>query len=237
MPFLRDIKLNVSVEAALRRLGKREEVKLKTELRVILDELLNSLDDMHLLEPAVVYEFQKINQIVNDGIVLKNGLALNGSLLNSIFKSAKELVAIVCTIGPRLEERVRDFVAHKDPLRGLLLDGIGSAGVDLLVRKACDVINREVSCRGYQASSRISPGISGFPISEQRKVFRLADGEQIGVRLTPSLLMIPRKSLSTVIGIGADMPIWTELERCNRCNLNKSCLYREYLAPRNKNNA
>jgi hypothetical protein len=224
------------MEAALRRLGKGESLRLKPEMRMILDELLESLDDLHLLEPAIVYEFHIITTISYDGVVLENGIVLNGSLLNSILKSAKELAVVVCTIGSHLEERVTYFSAQKDPLRALLLDGIGSAAIDSLVQKACDVIRHEASSLGYQASSRISPGIPGFPISQQWKVFQLVPGEQIGVHLTSSLLMIPRKSVSTIIGIGPDMPTWTEVERCNRCKLNKNCLYRVYLVPQGESN-
>jgi hypothetical protein len=236
VPLIRDIVLNIPMEAVLRRLGKRENLGLKPEMKMILNELLDSLDNLHLLEPAIVYEFHIITTISFGGVVLENGIVLNGSLFNSILKSAKKLAAVVCTIGPRLEERVTYFSAQKDPLRALLLDGIGSAAVDSLVQKACDVIRHEASSLGYQASSRISPGIPGLPISEQWKVFRLVPGEQIGVHLSSSLLMIPRKSVSTLIGIGPDMPTWTEVERCNWCNLNKDCLYRVYFAPQGKKN-
>ena len=129
MPFIRDIALNIPTEAVLRRLGKGENLSLKPEMRMILDELLDDLNDLHLLEPAIVYEFQIITTISHDGVVLENGVVLNGSLLSSILKSAKELAAVVCTIGPRLEEKVTYFSAQKDPLRALLLDGIGDGRV------------------------------------------------------------------------------------------------------------
>ena len=236
MSLIRDVELNIPMEAVLRRLGRGEGFSPKPEMRVILDELIGSLGDLHLLEPAIVHEFHMISRVSYKGVVLENGIVLNGSLFNSILKSAREIAAVVCTIGHRLEERVAYFSAEKDPLRALLLDGIGSAAIDSLVQKVCDVMSHEASSLGYQASSRISPGIPGFPISEQRKVFQLVPGEQIGVHLSSSLLMIPRKSVSTIIGLGPDMPTWTEAERCNRCNLNKSCLYRIHLAYQGKSN-
>lgn len=236
MPLIRDIVLNIRMEAVLRRLGRGESSSLKPEMRVVLNELLDSLGDLHLLKPAIVYEFHIISRLSHEGVVLENGIMLNGSVFNSILKYAREIATIICTIGPRLEERIAYFSAQKDPLRALLLDGIGSAAVDSLVQKVCDVMSREASSLGYQASSRISPGIPGLPISEQLKIFKLVPGEQVGVHLSSSLLMIPRKSLSMIIGIGPDMPTWTEAERCSRCNLNKSCLYTAHLVPQGKNN-
>jgi len=231
VPLIRDIALNISMEAVLRRLGKGGNLRLKPEMGKILDELLDNLDDLHLLEPAIVYEIHIITKLSHSGVALEKGIVLNGSSLNPTLKSAKQLAAVVCSIGPRLEDRVTYLSAQKDLLRALLLDAIGSAAVDSLVQKACDVIRHEASSLGYQAGSRISPGNPGLPISEQSNVFRLVPGEQIGVRLNSSLLMIPRKSVSTIIGIGPDMTTWTEVERCDRCNLNKSCLYRVHPAP------
>jgi hypothetical protein len=47
-------------------------------------------------------------------------------------------------------------------LRGMLLDGIGSAAVDSLTEEACKLIADEASSRGYEASSPISPGDARF---------------------------------------------------------------------------
>jgi hypothetical protein len=66
----------------------------------------------------------------------------------------------------------------------------------------------------------------GFPISEQWRLFELVPAEEIGVSLTPYGIMIPRKSISMVIGIGLQMTIWTQAEVCARCNLKETCLYR-----------
>ena len=111
-------------------------------------------------------------------------------------------------------------------MQALILDGIGSAAVDSLAQEACHFINREASSHGHQASSPISPGMPGLPISEQWQLFQLVPAEQIGVHLTSSAMMVPRKSVSMIIGIGPDMPTWTQAEVCNRCGINKTCHYR-----------
>ncbi len=55
------------------------------------------------------------------------------------------------------------------------------------------------------ASSPLSPGMPGFAILEQWQVFQLVSAEEIGVSLTSSGIMVPRKSVSMVIGIGPQM--------------------------------
>jgi hypothetical protein len=108
----------------------------------------------------------------------------------------------------------------------MILDGIGSAAVDSLVREVLRRIGNEVSSRGYEISSPVNPGMPGFPLTEQWNLLRLVNADEIGVRLTASGVLIPRKSTSMVIGIGPQMTKWTRAEVCARCSLRETCHYR-----------
>jgi len=214
------------MDQVLRRQDIGARSKLRPELMHVLHELLATIEDLHLLEPTIAYEFHSINEVFHDGLPLKGSESIGGSLLSSVLPSAKELAVLVCTIGPHLEEKVACYSSRNELLQALMLDGIGSAAVDLLGQEACHFISNEASSHGHQASSPISPGMPGLPISEQRKLFQLVPAEQIGVHLTSSAMMVPRKSVSMIIGIGPDMPTWMQDEVCNRCRINKTCLYR-----------
>lgn len=226
MPVIRDIPLSLEINDVLRRQGIREHSRLRDETKTLIQELVASAENNGLLEPAVAYEIHGIANIDHDRLYLEGGLALNGSLFYSVLSSARELAIAVCTIGPRLEQKVTDYFDKKEPLRGLLLDGIGSAAVDSLIQEACKLIGQQASTRGYQAGSPLSPGMHGFPLTEQWQVFRLVPAEQIGVTLTESGVMVPRKSVSIVIGFGPQMKTWTKAQVCAHCNLRKTCCYR-----------
>ncbi len=226
MPVIRDSSLSLETSEVLRREGVREHYRLRGEIAASLHELLASVKNGHLLKPAIAYEFYPITGVRHDQLSLGGSAALRGSLLTSVLAEAKELTAVVCTIGPELEEKATDYFAKNEPLLGLLLDGIGSAAVDSLTQEVCRFTTHEASSRGYQASSPISPGMPGFPISEQWQVLELVPAAEIGVSLTPSGIMVPRKSASMVIGIGLQMMTWTQAEVCAHCNLKKTCLYR-----------
>ncbi len=66
------------------------------------------------------------------------------------------------------------------------------------------------------------------PTSDKRREEepQLVPAERIGVSLTLSGLMVPEKSVSTVIGMGPQMPSWTQAEYCDRCSLTANCHYR-----------
>lgn len=212
MPILHSVPLGLSIEQLLRRQGIGEHLDVRPEVIILLHELLDSVDELHLLEPAIAYELRLIIEMRHDRLCLGDGTVLRGSLFPSLLISAGELAIVVSTIGPRLEEKVADYFSRNEPLPGLLLDGIGSAAVDSLGQEACQLIKQEAAFRGYEASSPLSPGMPGWPISEQWPLFGLVPAEQIKVRLTALAMMIPRKSLSMVIGMGQDMPTWTQAE-------------------------
>ncbi|GAI28657.1 unnamed protein product, partial [marine sediment metagenome] len=218
--------LSLEANQVLRREGIKKYSGLRPEIKTLIRELLASMENDHILEPAVAYETYSITAVKRSELWLGVKAALHGQLLPSVLAEAKELAAMVCTIGPKLEERVADCFGKNEPLRGLLLDGIGSAAVDTLSQEVCKFMAGEASSRGYQVSSPINPGMPGFPITEQRQMLKLVPAEEIGVSLTSSGVMVPRKSTSMVIGLGPQMTTWTQAEVCARCNLEKTCPYR-----------
>jgi hypothetical protein len=226
MPLVRDIRLTLELGEVLRRQGIREYSRLKSDMKDLIQELLVIVNNGQLLEPAIAYQTYQIKEVGHDQLLLENDVVLHGSVLSSVLAESRELAVVVCTIGPGLEKQVAGYFNNDEALRGLLLDGIGSAAVDSLGFEVCSIIGNEASLRGYQASSPLSPGGPRFPLSEQWQLFKLAPADQIGVSLTSSGVMVPRKSVSMVIGMGSDMKTWTKAESCARCNLRNTCHYR-----------
>ncbi|MFO7773926.1 MAG: hypothetical protein R6V59_08370 [Dehalococcoidia bacterium] len=226
MPLIRDVPLGLKIGEVLRRQGFRRNSKIRPEIKTLIGELLAGVSNAQLLESAVAYEIYTMAEISRRQLSPKGDTAVGGSLLPSLFPAAEELALAVCTIGPGLEERAADYFKQGEPLRGILLDGIGSAAVDSLTEEACKLIADEASSRGYEAGSPISPGMPGLPITEQWQLFEMVPAQEIGVSLTAGGIMVPRKSVSMAVGIGPQMAKWTRTEVCARCHLKKTCPHR-----------
>lgn len=225
MSVVRDIRLNLRSRELLRREGIREYSRLRPEIRDTIKGLLAEVRRGRLLQPAVAYETYPITRMGRDYIRLDGGVTLHAPALPAALPDAEELALAVCTIGPNLEERVSHYTEAREPLRSLLLDGIGTAAVDSLVIESCKLVGQEAAARSLEASSPLAPGMPGFPITEQWQMLNLVQSDEIGVSLTSSGVMSPQKSVSMVIGIGAHMPTWTQEEVCARCSLRKTCPY------------
>lgn len=226
MPVIRDIPLSLKPSEVLRRQGLGRGAKVRPEIRLLIRELLASLNKSRLLEPAVAYEYYRVRSMDGSRISLEGDKALHGPLLPAIFPEAKELAVILVTIGPKLEKQVTDYSKKGAALQGMALDGIGSAAVDKLVAESLRLIATEVSSRGYEISSPVNPGMPGFPLTEQWNLLGLVKAGEIEVTLTSSGMMVPRKSTSMVMGVGPQMTRWTQAEVCARCTLRETCHYK-----------
>jgi cobalamin-dependent methionine synthase I len=81
-------------------------------------------------------------------------------------------------------------------MKALILDAIGSEAVEQVARQTDKVLCEKAREIDLWPSKRFSPGYKSWNIEEQRYIFRMIPGEDIGVTLNESLMMIPRKSVS-----------------------------------------
>jgi hypothetical protein len=226
MPVIRDIPLSLKTGAVLRRQGLWGKAKVRPEIKSLILELLASVESNHLLQPAAAYECYPVTGMSGSQISLEGDKAVHGPALPALFPEARELAVIICTIGPKLEKQASGYTKNGQALRGMLLDGIGSAAIDTLIPETLRIIAKEVSVRGYEISSPVNPGMPGFAMTEQWNIMELVKADEIGVSLTNSGILVPRKSASMVIGIGPRMTRWTQAEVCARCSLRETCPYK-----------
>ncbi len=83
----------------------------------------------------------------------------------------------------------------------LIVQAIGAA----LIESYMDSVENEIRAEllpGESLVERYSPGYGDFPLSAQRIILGLLDSARAaGISLTDSLLMVPSKSVSAVIGV------------------------------------
>jgi hypothetical protein len=228
MPQLRDFEFKIEVDQVLRAQGADPEVIRKRSPQLI-DVAEKALQlGSPLLEPKVLYKRLRTESIKHETLRLENGDNLSGSLIAQHLAPAEEVIVILCTVGSSLEDRSVEIV-KTDPVVGLALEGVGSAGVEVLANSVCYHFEKYAEEAGWYATIPLSPGMTGWPVEKgQPEIFSLLDAEEIDITLTPSYLMLPRKSLSMVIGIGEN--IHTEGTACDYCSMKDTCRYQDHYA-------
>ena len=111
----------------------------------------------------------------------------------------------------------------------LAMDGAGSAAVEALANAACRYFEKQALEEGLQASIPFSPGMTDWAVADgQPQIFQLLGESGSIVTLTPSCIMVPKKSLTMVMGIGADLT--SASKTCDFCSMRDSCRYQDHYA-------
>lgn len=132
------------------------------------------------------------------------------------------LACAVCTLGPRIEERVRALFTQGRPSLAMALDSLANELLFEVSRRAQDRMYVDVTRQGRSLAGELRPGDPGLALDAQPAVLRLAGAEALGVTVNDGLLMRPHKSTSMVLGVGIDLPP-AEWSRCDECPRRSTC--------------
>ena len=228
MPVLDDWDLRLDVDAVLRGQGADPDV-LRSRRPRLFEVAAEALDEgLPLIHARVLYERFAVDSILHARVRFMGGGELKGEALAQHLASVQEVLTLVCTIGPELEE-YGNRVMETEIVRGLAFYGVGSAAVEALANAACQHFEREAEERGWQTTIPLSPGMIGWSVEEgQPQIFSLLDGEHVGVRLSEAAIMLPMKSLSLVLGQGASLN--RQGTTCDFCAMREVCRYQSSYA-------
>ncbi len=134
-------------------------------------------------------------------IMAPNPLTLQAPKIINYLSQSIQIAVIALTIGPKLEDTVSTYFANGEYTSGLLLDAAGTAAVEVAADQVCDFIKNQAVRQGYLTLPRFSPGYGGWDITVQPLILDLANGDVINVTVTESCMLLPRKSITAVIGI------------------------------------
>ncbi len=182
--------------------------------------------------PALLEELQALSEFLTGQIhprwtwraFPKADFPLPGQTAERMLREADTVILLVVTLGASFDALLRRTQA-RDVRRAVLLDALGSAYVE----SACDEAAIEVQIRFPEKflTDRFSPGYGDLPLDVQPRLLDAADAMRVvGVTLTPSLLMLPQKSVTALIGV-ANMPQPARVRGCAYCALHTTCTYRK----------
>jgi len=148
-----------------------------------------------------------------------------GKKISSYIKGADEICVFVATIGGLLEKEASRLMEAGDHLRGYLLDRIGSFAVESAAENFEEGLRDKYTREKRTISNRFSPGYCQWPTKEQKKLDKILPFKKAGIRLTGSFMMVPKKSVSGIIGIAPAKVFSKKRSQCSICD-KKDCSYR-----------
>ncbi len=215
--------LSLSLDDILRGQGANPQI-VRTNKPVLLKAAERALvDGVGLIHPLTLTAEKIIKQHRHEHILVEGSTALTGPLVTNHLCGALRVEAVVCTIGAELEEAILQLF-DQDPLYALAMDGLGNAAVENLAQQICGKIAEQVEGEGLSASSPLSPGSPEWPVEVgQPQIFAMLDASKAGISLTSGGMMIPKKSVSFIVGVG---PAMNQANMCSMCSLIETCRYK-----------
>ena len=131
-------------------------------------------------------------------------------------------VLLAATIGPACDMLVRR-ASITSAADAAVYQAAGAAAIEAFLDDYNDKLKASYEARGLFLRPRFSPGYGDLKLEHQKDWFRLLDiTKQIGIELTDSLLMVPTKSVTAIIGIGIDENK-SGCSGCKGCNKHDTC--------------
>ena len=184
--------------------------------------------------PKAVYKVVERSAILpddeKDGEAVTNISREANLSIKKHLEGCQKAVLMAVTLGTGVDQLLR-----RTQITDMAMAVIIDCGASVLAEQLADDFEKEI--RRYMTAqnvegepgeelymtSRFSPGYGDWQITEQSRIIRILDAQrQIGLNVTKDSLMIPRKSITAVIGI-ADHPVKGCLATCDECVLKNKC--------------
>ncbi len=207
--------LDVDIQEVFSNIGYGSDYEPATRILSLVDEYVENVHQ--LIEPSYSCVIRDIEWVQGSVTFVEGLTILESQVIARLLEQCQKAAVFLVTIGSHLEEMVHRLSKGGLVLQATVLDAVGS----VVVEKVADFVQSRVGevarTQGLAISRRFSPGYCDWDIGQQKAVFRAVNGNSLGVCLTEGCLMLPRKSISGIIGIGPrDIENYNPCTSCDR---------------------
>lgn len=137
-----------------------------------------------------------------------------------------QAVLLAVTLGAGVDAQIRR-AGVGDVAAQAATDALASALAEQVCDEAEARLRAEAQSQGLYLTGRYSPGYGDWPIAVQPRLAAVLDTpRRIGLYVTDTFLMLPRKSVTAVLGAGR-APVSGQRAGCAHCALRDKCEYRK----------
>ena len=187
-------------------------------------ELLHQLEALsavaiEMVRPrAVMLRFA----IGKEGTLDRTSFTPKGRDVRGMLDACKEAVLLAATLGAE-SERLLLREQARSGAQAVLMDAVLSAAIETVCDRLENDLRGELAGQGLFLTDRFSPGYGDMPLEQTREICDvLAAARSIGLTVSASGLMIPRKSVTAIMGI-SDQAVKRRPAGCEGCSARGTC--------------
>ena len=160
-----------------------------------------------------------------DGSLAGTSMTPKGNDVRAILAPCREAVLLASTLGAE-SERLLLRMQAKDAAQALLLDAVLSAAIEAVLDAREEALRGELAAQGRYLTDRFSPGYGDMPLAQTREICEVLGAQRaIGLTVSAGGVMIPRKSVTAILGI-SDVPVARRPAGCEGCAARETCALR-----------
>src|SRR3989304_5013127 len=184
-----------------------------SERVVVLNNIPFTIDERKILRALRIPKINTLKEIPEEHISkgIKKSIELAYSLIKgkACYRTFRIKGAEVDRITISESDRLfcgNDMVEKVEELERMsladayYLDRVGAWMADFMAEQADRIIETEIVKNGYSPTFRYAAGYGDWDLSVQTEIMRLTEASRIGVSVTETFIMVPRFSVSAVIG-------------------------------------
>ena len=215
MQIAREQALTIDKQQIMSQIGYDDNYEPSAKIQSLVDDYIDNYHN--LIESSYSYVIKDTKSVRRNQISIEDSIFLESGILARLLERCEKVAIFALTIGSHLEEMVAYLAENGLILQATVLDAIGSGAAEQLAAYVEDSIRKLVGSRGFVISRRFSPGYCDWDVSQQEMVFKAIEKKTVDIHLTNEYLMIPRKSISGIIGIGRDNDAIENYNPCKTC--------------------
>lgn len=166
--------------------------------------------------------YNKKNEVYLEG----SNLILQSDDVYNLLLECNECILMSVTLGLEVEREIRKLT-YTDLTKGIIIDACATTAIE----EACDIVQDNIEKKLLKEDKyityRYSPGYGDLSIEKNLDINNLLNSQkEIGLTVTDSGIMIPRKSVVALIGV-SHKGISNTKKSCENCNNRHNCDYKK----------
>ncbi len=214
--------MEIDKKEVLRYLGYKNQ-EIDKSLTDLIEDCCKEV--IEVCKESFVYEIFDIERKNDELFLLGSTLVLEDIDIINHLSASKKCIVLAATLGIEVDSRIA-YYSRFDITKGLIMDACATTAIENL----CDELQTKIMEKALEdnlhITNRYSPGYGDFSIDNQGTILNVLEAyKQIGLSVTESNIMIPRKSVTALIGLGENATLSSK-NKCKSCK-NTDCSFRK----------
>lgn len=220
--------IEIDEKEVLRYLQYKNQ-EIKDDLSETIKECIK--DTKEIINPRFIYRKYKIKKLKSSnskGEVYLEGanLILQSDDIYNLLRECDECILMSVTLGLEIEKEIRKLT-YTDLTKGIIIDACATTAIEEVCDIVQDSIEKQLLKKHKYITYRYSPGYGDLPIEKNVDINNILNSQkEIGLTVTSSGIMIPRKSVVALIGV-SHKGTNNSKKSCENCNNRHNCNYKK----------